>query len=99
VAGAHHPCEQFNVLPVPWERVLWCAWSLWRLRDLQSPQGEIGFLSDIRRMNVGMTRARRKLLLVGDSSTLCRHPFFWGVAGLCEGGGGYLTAREMVKHA
>jgi hypothetical protein len=24
-----------------------------------------------------MTRARRKLLLVGDSSTLCRHPFFW----------------------
>jgi superfamily I DNA and/or RNA helicase len=41
-----------------------------------NPQGEIGFLSDIRRMNVGMTRARRKLLLVGDSSTLFRHPFF-----------------------
>ena len=41
-----------------------------------NPQGEIGFLSDIRRMNVGMTRARRKLLLVGDSSTLGRHPFF-----------------------
>ncbi len=38
-----------------------------------NPQGEIGFLSDIRRMNVGMTCARRKLLLVGDSSTLCRH--------------------------
>jgi superfamily I DNA and/or RNA helicase len=53
-----------------------------------NPQGEIGFLSDIRRMNVGMTRARRKLLLVGDSSTLCSHPFFWGVVGLCEGGGG-----------
>ena len=30
-----------------------------------NPQGEIGFLSDIRSMNVGMTRARRKLLLVG----------------------------------
>ena len=42
-----------------------------------NPQGEIGFLSDIRRMNVGMTRAMRKLLLlVGDSSTLCKHPFF-----------------------
>jgi predicted DNA helicase len=38
--------------------------------------GEIGFLSDIRRMNVGMTRAKRKLLLVGDASTLCSHPFF-----------------------
>jgi ATP-dependent RNA/DNA helicase IGHMBP2 len=31
-----------------------------------NPQGEIGFLSNIRRVNVGMTRARRKLLLVGD---------------------------------
>jgi superfamily I DNA and/or RNA helicase len=41
-----------------------------------NPQGDFGFLCDIRRMNVGMTRARRKLLLVGDSSTLCRHPFF-----------------------
>ncbi len=43
---------------------------------LNNPQGEIGFLSDIRRINVGMTRARRKLLLVGDSSTLDSHPFF-----------------------
>ncbi len=60
-----------------------------------NPQGEIGFLSDIRRMNVGMTRARRKLLLVGDSSTLCRHPIFCGIVGLCEGGGGYRTAYEM----
>jgi len=42
---------------------------------LTQAQREIGFLSDIRSMNVGMTRARRKLLLVGDSSTLCRHPF------------------------
>ena len=41
-----------------------------------NPQGEIGFLSDIRRMNVGMTRARCKLLPVSDSSMLCRHPFF-----------------------
>ena len=39
-----------------------------------NPQGEICFLSDIRRMNVGMTRERDKLLLVGDSSMLCNHP-------------------------
>jgi ATP-dependent RNA/DNA helicase IGHMBP2 len=58
-----------------------------------NPQGEIGFLSDIRRMNVGMTRARRKLLLVGDSSTLCRHPFFGELLAYVKGVGG--IARRM----
>jgi predicted DNA helicase len=53
-----------------------------------NPQGEIGFLSDIRRMNVGMTRARRKLLLVGDSSTLCHHPFFGELLAYVKGVGG-----------
>jgi hypothetical protein len=62
-----------------------------------NPQGEIGFLSDIRRMNVGMTRARRKLLLVGDSSTLCRHPFFGELLAYVKGVGGYRTAHEMGK--
>ena len=62
-----------------------------------NPQGEIGFLSDIRRMNVGMTRARRKLLLVGDSSTLCWHPFFGELLGYVKGVGGYRTALEMGK--
>ena len=52
-------------------------------------QGEIGFLSDIRRMNVGMTRARRKLLLVGDSSTLCCHPFFVELLAYVKRMGGY----------
>ena len=59
-----------------------------------NPQGEIGFLSDIRRMNVGMTRARRKLLLVGDSSTLCRHPFFGELLAYVKGVRGYRTARD-----
>ena len=54
-----------------------------------NPQGEIGFLSDIRRMNVGMTRARRKLLLVGDSSTLCCHPFFVDMLAHVKRIGGY----------
>jgi superfamily I DNA and/or RNA helicase len=48
-------------------------------------------------MNVGMTRARRKLLLVGDSSTLCRHPFFGELLAYVKGVGGYRTAREMGK--
>ncbi|WP_228768163.1 IGHMBP2 family helicase [Limnohabitans sp. DM1] len=60
-----------------------------------NPQGEIGFLSDIRRMNVGMTRARRKLLLVGDSSTLCRHPFFGELLAYLKGVGGYRTAHVV----
>jgi ATP-dependent RNA/DNA helicase IGHMBP2 len=60
-------------------------------------QGEIGFLSDIRRMNVGMTRARRKLLLVGDSSTLSRHPFFGELLAYVKGVGGYRTTHEMGK--
>jgi superfamily I DNA and/or RNA helicase len=47
-----------------------------------------GFLQGIRRMNVGMTRARRKLLLVGDSSTLCRHPFFVELLAYVKGVGG-----------
>ena len=62
-----------------------------------SPQDEIGFLSDIRRMNVGMTRARRKLLLVGDSSTLCRHPFFGELLAYVKGEGGYRSAHEVAK--
>ena len=38
--------------------------------------GQIGFLHDLRRMNVAITRARMKLILVGDSHTLCRTPFY-----------------------
>jgi len=39
-------------------------------------QGDIGFLRDLRRMNVAITRARMKLILIGDRSTLCRMPFY-----------------------
>ena len=59
-------------------------------------QGEIGFLADIRRMNVGMTRARRKLLLVGDSSTLASNPFFVDLLAYVKHLGGYRTAWEIA---
>jgi superfamily I DNA and/or RNA helicase len=38
--------------------------------------GEIGFLADVRRTNVALTRARRKLIVIGDSATLSTHPFY-----------------------
>lgn len=38
--------------------------------------GRIGFLNDLRRMNVAITRARMKLIVLGDTSTLSHHPFY-----------------------
>ena len=39
-------------------------------------EGQIGFLRDLRRMNVAMTRARMKLIIIGNASTMTRHPFY-----------------------
>ncbi|MEM7395482.1 MAG: C-terminal helicase domain-containing protein, partial [Verrucomicrobiota bacterium] len=41
-----------------------------------NPEKEIGFLKDTRRMNVALTRARRKLMVIGDSATLAPFPFY-----------------------
>lgn len=46
--------------------------SLVRANDM----GQIGFLRDLRRMNVAITRARMKLFILGDAPTMTRHPFY-----------------------
>lgn len=51
--------------------------------------GEIGFLSDTRRTNVALTRARRCLVVVGDSATLGGHPFYAALLEYFESIGGY----------
>jgi ATP-dependent RNA/DNA helicase IGHMBP2 len=59
-------------------------------------RGEIGFLSEERRMNVALTRAKRKLVLIGDSSTLAIHPFFDSLLGYVEEKGGYRSVWEFL---
>ena len=57
-------------------------------------EGEIGFLADVRRMNVAMTRAKRKLLVVGDSATLAGNPFYARWLEYVDRVGGYRSVWE-----
>lgn len=61
-----------------------------------NPDNRIGFLSEIRRMNVAMTRARKKLVVIGDSSTLARHPFYADLIKLAEERVAYKSAWEYL---
>lgn len=58
---------------------------------------EIGFLSDYRRMNVAMTRARKKLVVIGDSATIGNDPFYSAFLDYCEKLGAYKSAWEYMK--
>jgi len=58
-------------------------------------QDEVGFLSDIRRTNVAMTRARKKLIMVGDSATLGSHPFYVELLEHVQEHGFYKSAFEL----
>jgi ATP-dependent RNA/DNA helicase IGHMBP2 len=62
-----------------------------------NPKGEVGFLSDYRRMNVAMTRARKKLVIIGDSTTISSHPFYEAFLNYCEQRNGYHTAWEYMS--
>lgn len=55
---------------------------------------EIGFLSDLRRMNVAITRAKKKLVVIGDSATVGAHPFYRSFLEYCEKNGLYRSAWE-----
>ncbi|WP_448137768.1 AAA domain-containing protein [Sphingobacterium siyangense] len=55
---------------------------------------QIGFLSDVRRMNVAMTRAKKKLVVIGDSATIGSHPFYREFIAYTESLGHYHSVWE-----
>lgn len=59
-------------------------------------KGEIGFLKDTRRMNVAMTRARKKLVIIGDSATIGNHPFYNEFLDYVNEIGAYRSAFEYM---
>lgn len=59
-----------------------------------NPAGQIGFLADTRRTNVAFTRARRALVVIGDSATLSNHPFYLRMVGHLEAIGAYGSVWE-----
>lgn len=57
---------------------------------------KIGFLSELRRMNVAMTRAQQKLVVIGDSTTLSQHPFYDQYIQFTSAKEGYSSAWEWM---
>lgn len=60
-------------------------------------KGDIGFLKDYRRMNVAMTRARKQLVVIGDSATIGNDSFYQSFLDYCEKNGTYQTAWEYMR--
>ncbi|MFT5166827.1 MAG: ATP-dependent RNA/DNA helicase IGHMBP2 [Saprospiraceae bacterium] len=60
-------------------------------------EGEIGFLKDYRRMNVAMTRAKRKLVIIGDSATIGGDNFYAAFLDYCDKHGLYQSAWEYMR--
>lgn len=59
-------------------------------------EAAIGFLSEVRRMNVAMTRARKKLVVVGDSATLSQFSFYADFISYAQEQNGYISAWELM---
>ena len=57
---------------------------------------EIGFLKDYRRMNVAITRAKERLIVIGDSATIGQDPFYGKFLEFVEGINGYKSAWELL---
>jgi superfamily I DNA and/or RNA helicase len=60
-------------------------------------KGEIGFLKEYRRMNVAMTRAKSKLVMIGDSATLGNDPFYNAIIEYAQEIDGYKSAFEFLS--
>ena len=58
---------------------------------------KIGFLSEVRRMNVAMTRAKKKLVVIGDSATLSQYAFYADFIRYAENKNGYSSAWEWME--
>jgi len=74
------------------ERDIICI-SLTRSND----NGDIGFLADTRRMNVALTRAKKKLIVFGDSATLANHSFYKNFLEYVDEIGAYRSAWEFIN--
>ncbi len=59
-------------------------------------KGEIGFLKDTRRMNVAITRARKKLIIIGDSATIANFKFYKDLLDFWSKNAEYLSAWEYL---
>lgn len=60
-------------------------------------EGQVGFLSELRRTNVAITRARRHLFVVGDSATLSNHAYYARLIERAQALGGYRSAWEWAS--